>query len=51
MTSAWHTIREWRWRSRSRRELRMERRDLAYGFGEQAYTSFGRAAIVSLGVV
>jgi uncharacterized protein YjiS (DUF1127 family) len=48
MTSAWHTIREWRRRSRSRRELRMlselERRDLAY-------KSFWQAGIVSLGVV
>ena len=55
MTSAWHTIREWRRRSRSRRELRMlselERRDLAYGHGEEAYKSFWQAGIVCLGVV
>ena len=55
MTSAWHTIREWRRRSRSRWELRMlselERRDLAYGHGEEAYKSFWHSGIVSLGVV
>jgi len=29
----------------------LERRDLAYGYGEEAYRSFGQAAIVSLGVM
>ena len=52
--SAWHTIGEWRRRSRSRWELRTlsgpERRDLAYGSGEEAYKSFWQAGIVSLGV-
>jgi hypothetical protein len=54
-SAKWHTIREWRRRRRSRRELRMlselERRDLAYGYGEEAYNSFWQAAIVSMGVV
>jgi len=52
-SSEWHTIREWRRRSRSGRELRMlselERRGLAYGYGEQAYKSFWQAGMVSLG--
>jgi hypothetical protein len=55
MTSVWHTIREWRRRSRSRWELRTrsesEGRDLAHGYGEDAYKSFWQAGIVSLGVV
>jgi hypothetical protein len=55
MTSVWHTIREWCRRSRLRWELRMRResedRDLAHGYGEDAYKSFWQAGIVSLGVV